>query len=95
MAPTRRAAVLALLLLVLAVLPGVAAAQDRPAMVRLVHLSAGVPAVDLYVDGTRTVAAVPFKTASRYRSLPAGGAAKSSSATTARSCSPPPSSARV
>ena len=72
MAPTRRAAVLAPLLLVLAALPGVAAAQDRPAMVRLVHLTAGVPAADLYVDGTRTVAAVPFKTASRYRSLPAG-----------------------
>jgi hypothetical protein len=38
----------------------------------VVHLSADAPKVDLYVDGTRTVAAVPFKTASRYRSLPAG-----------------------
>jgi Domain of unknown function (DUF4397) len=67
---TLRAALVTLLLLV--ALPGVAAAQDRRAMVRVVHLSAGVPAVDLYVDGARTVSAVPFKTASKYRSLPAG-----------------------
>lgn len=72
MAPTAilRAAVLALLLLV--ALPGMAVAQEKPAMVRVVHLSAGVPAVDLYVDGAKTVSAVPFKTASKYRSLPAG-----------------------
>jgi hypothetical protein len=71
-APTAilRAAVLALLLLV--ALPGMAVAQEKPAMVRVVHLSAGVPAVDLYVDGAKTVSAVPFKTASKYRSLPAG-----------------------
>jgi len=62
--------VLALLLLV--ALPGMAVAQEKPAMVRVVHLSAGVPAVDLYVDGAKTVSAVPFKTASKYRSLPAG-----------------------
>jgi hypothetical protein len=41
-------------------------------MVRVVHLSADAPKVDLYVDGARTVAAVPFKTASRYHALPAG-----------------------
>jgi hypothetical protein len=71
-APTAilRAAVLALLLLV--GLAGVAVAQEKPAMVRVVHLSAGVPAVDLYVDGTKTVSAVSFKTASKYRSLPGG-----------------------
>jgi Domain of unknown function (DUF4397) len=67
---TLRAALVTLLLLV--ALPGVAAAQDGRAMVRVVHLSAGVPAVDLYVDGAKTVPAVPFKTASKYRSLPAG-----------------------
>ena len=63
-------ALLALLLLL--VLPAAAAAQDTRALVRVVHLSAGAPAVDLYVDGTRTLSAVSFKTASRYRSLPAG-----------------------
>jgi hypothetical protein len=61
-----------LALLSLAALPATAAAQDTRAMVRVIHLSAGVPKVDLYVDGTRTVAAVPFRTASRYHSLPAG-----------------------
>ena len=48
------------------------AGVDTRALVRVVHLSADAPKVDLYVDGTRTVAAVPFKTASKYRSLPAG-----------------------
>jgi hypothetical protein len=94
-APTRRAALLALLLLVLVALPGVAAAQDRPAMVRLVHLTAGVPAVDLYVDGTRTVAAVPFKTASRYRSLPAGAHTLSIRPAGASSSSEPVASVRA
>ena len=61
-----------LALLWLAALPATAAAQDTRAMVRVIHLSAGVPKVDLYVDGTRTVAAVPFRSASRYHSLPAG-----------------------
>lgn len=60
-----------LALLLLAALPA-AAAQDTRAVVRVIHLSVGVPKVDLYVDGTRTVAGVPFKTASRYHSLPAG-----------------------
>jgi Domain of unknown function (DUF4397) len=61
-----------LALLALAALPATGAAQDSRAMVRVVHLSPGVPKVDLYVDGTRTVAGVPFKTASRYHALPAG-----------------------
>lgn len=61
-----------LALLLLAALPATGAAQDTRAMVRVIHLSAGVPKVDLYVDGTRTVAGVPFRTASRYHSLPAG-----------------------
>jgi Domain of unknown function (DUF4397) len=66
-----RIAVPLALALVLA-LPATAAAQDTPAMVRIVHLSADAPEVDLYVDGTRTLAGVSFKTASKYRALPAG-----------------------
>jgi Domain of unknown function (DUF4397) len=61
-----------LALALLLALPAWAGAQDAQAMVRVVHLSADTPKVDLYVDGTRTLAGVPFKTASRYRSLPAG-----------------------
>jgi len=61
-----------LALLVFLVLPTTAAGQDARALVRVVHLSADAPRVDLYVDGTRTLEAVSFKTASRYRSLPAG-----------------------
>jgi hypothetical protein len=68
--PTTLLTLLTLLLLLAP--PATAAAQDTRAMVRVVHLSADAPKVDLYVDGTRTVAAVPFKTASRYGSLPAG-----------------------
>ena len=68
----RPTTLLALLTLLLLLAPPAAAAQDTRAMVRVVHLSADAPKVDLYVDGTRTVAAVPFKTASRYHSLPAG-----------------------
>jgi hypothetical protein len=69
----RPATLLTLLsLLLLLALPATAAAQDKGATVRVVHLSSDAPKVDLYVDGTRTVAAVPFKTASRYHSLPAG-----------------------
>lgn len=61
-----------LALVLLAALPASAAAQAGQAMVRVVHLSADTPAVDLYVDGTRTVPATPFKTASKYRSLAPG-----------------------
>jgi Domain of unknown function (DUF4397) len=66
-----RATTLLALLLLLA-LPATAAAQDTRAMVRVVHLSADAPKVDLYVDGTKTLEAVPFKTASKYRAMPAG-----------------------
>jgi len=72
-AATSSAAIATVLALVLlAAPPATAAAQDTRAMVRVIHLTAGTPKVDLYVDGARTVAAVPFKTASRYHSLPAG-----------------------
>jgi Domain of unknown function (DUF4397) len=66
-----RIATLLALLLFLA-LPTTAAAQDTRAMVRVVHLSGDAPKVDLYVDDTVTLQGVSFKTASKYRPLPAG-----------------------
>jgi hypothetical protein len=73
MAPKKALQITTLLVLLpLLALPATAAAQDKGALVRVVHLSADAPEVDLYVDGTRTVAGVPFRTASKYRSLPAG-----------------------
>jgi hypothetical protein len=73
MAPKKALQIMTLLVLLpLLALPATAAAQDKGALVRVVHLSADAPEVDLYVDGTRTVAGVPFRTASKYRSLPAG-----------------------
>jgi hypothetical protein len=73
MAPRTALRMIPLLTLVLLLAPpATAATQDTRALVRVVHLSPDAPKVDLYVDGTRTLAAVPFKTASRYRSLPAG-----------------------
>jgi Domain of unknown function (DUF4397) len=60
-----------LALLLLAALPATAVTQEGQAMVRVVHLAAGVPNADVYVDGTRMVAAVPFKTASKYHRMPA------------------------
>jgi Domain of unknown function (DUF4397) len=56
----------------LAAVPAAAGAQSGQAMVRVVHLSAGAPRVDLDVDGTRMLSAVPFRTASRYARVPAG-----------------------
>lgn len=60
-----------LALLLLAALPVGAVAQEQQALVRVVHLSAGAPRVDVYVDGTKMMAAVPFKTASKYHRMPA------------------------
>jgi hypothetical protein len=68
--PVATTTLLALLLLV--ALPGEAVAQDGRALVRVVHLSADAPTVDLYVDGAKTVSTVSFKSASKYRSLAAG-----------------------
>jgi Domain of unknown function (DUF4397) len=62
---------LALFALLVAAVPAVAVAQEGQALVRLVHLAAGAPKADVYVDGTRMMAAVPFKTASKYHRLPA------------------------
>lgn len=66
------AIIMLLALLLLAALPAGAVAQSGQAMVRVVHLSADTPEVDLYVDGAKTVSATPFKTASKYRSLAPG-----------------------
>jgi Domain of unknown function (DUF4397) len=74
MAPLRMArttGVVALLLGALA-LPTSAGAQEERAGVRVLHLSPDVPKVDVYVDGTKTLAAVPFKTATKHAQLPAG-----------------------
>jgi hypothetical protein len=68
----RVVAPLVLLALVLfAALPAAAVTQASQAMVRVVHLAAGAPNADVYVDGTRMAAAVPFKTASKYHRMPA------------------------
>jgi hypothetical protein len=67
----RTAGVVALLLGALA-LPVTAGAQERSARLRVVHLSPDAPKVDIYVDGTRALAGVPFKTATRHTRVPAG-----------------------
>jgi Domain of unknown function (DUF4397) len=59
-------------LLVVAAAPAAAAPQNAQALVRVVHLSAGVPKVDVYADGTKILSAVPFRTASNYHAVPAG-----------------------
>jgi hypothetical protein len=72
MAPKTVVRITTLLALLFLSLPATAAAQDTRALLRVVHLSPDGPKVDVYVDGTRTLAGVPFKTASRYRPVPAG-----------------------
>jgi hypothetical protein len=74
MAPLKTArtvGVVALLVGALA-LPGAAGAQEGGARVRVLHLSPDAPRLDVYVDGTRAVANVPFKTATRHVPVPAG-----------------------
>jgi hypothetical protein len=60
-----------LTLLLVTALPAGAVTQESQALVRLVHLAPGAPTADVYVDGTRMLAAVPFKTASKYHRMPA------------------------
>jgi Domain of unknown function (DUF4397) len=67
----RTAGVVALLLGALA-LPAAAGAQEAAARVRVLHLSPDAPKIDLYVDGTSTLTAVPFKTATKHAQVPAG-----------------------
>jgi hypothetical protein len=59
-------------LLAIAAIPGVSRAQDAPAQVRIMHASPDAPAVDVYVNGERVLANVPFFAVSPYLSLPAG-----------------------
>lgn len=49
-----------------------ALAQSSTAKVRVVHASPDAPAVDVWVNGNRTLTNVPFFTASNYLDLPAG-----------------------
>jgi Domain of unknown function (DUF4397) len=67
----RTAGVVALLLGALA-LPAAAGAQGAPAKVRVLHLSPDAPKIDVYVDGTSTLTAVPFKTATKHAQVPTG-----------------------
>jgi hypothetical protein len=67
----RTAGVVALLLGALA-LPAAAGAQGARARVRVLHLSPDAPKIDVYVDGTSTLAAVPFKTATKHAQVPTG-----------------------
>ncbi len=59
------------LILGLVVIP-TAAAQSGNAKVRVIHASPDAPAVDVYVNGTRTLTNVPFFTISDYLDVPAG-----------------------
>jgi hypothetical protein len=74
MAPLKLAritGVVALLLGALA-LPAAAGAQGAQARVRVLHLSPDAPKMDVYVDGTSTLTAVPFKTATKHAQVSAG-----------------------
>lgn len=59
------------MLMALALVPA-AFAQGGTAKVRVIHASPDAPAVDVYVNGSRALADVPFFTASDYLDLPAG-----------------------
>jgi hypothetical protein len=48
------------------------AAEKETSRVRVAHLSPDAPAVDVYVNGTKTLSNVPFKAVSDYLSVPAG-----------------------
>lgn len=49
-----------------------ASAQMTDAYMRVVHAVADAPAVDVYVDGTKTVSDAPFKAVTPYGNVPAG-----------------------
>ncbi len=49
-----------------------ASAQMSDAYVRVVHAVSDAPAVDVYVDGTKTVSNAPFKAVTAYGNVPAG-----------------------
>lgn len=68
---------LLVLAVALLVLPGAAraatsGATSGNAMVRVAHFSPDAPAVDVYVNGNKTLSGVPYKTVSKYLSVPSG-----------------------
>lgn len=71
---SRSIAVLSLvaLCLSLAFAPSSNAQTSGTAKVRVVHAAPGVPAVDIYVDGQKSLSNVAFFTAGAYLSVPAG-----------------------
>jgi Domain of unknown function (DUF4397) len=84
-----------LALLLLTALPARAGAQESQALIRLVHLAPGAPNADVYVDGARTMAAVPFKTASKYHRMPASAHTLTIRPAGSTASSAPAASARV
>jgi len=58
--------------LMLVVLFGFVALAQDTAQLRVAHLSPDAPAVDVWVNGERTLTDVPFQGISDYLSLPAG-----------------------
>jgi hypothetical protein len=68
----RTAGVVMALLFAALALPVTAGAQEKGARVRVLHLSPDAPKVDVYVDGTKTLTGVPFKTATKHAQVPAG-----------------------
>ncbi len=47
-------------------------AQDQNAKVRVAHLSPDAPAVDVWINGSKALENVPYKTVSDYKALTAG-----------------------
>jgi hypothetical protein len=56
----------------LALVTAIPVSANDTTMVRVLHASPDAPAVDIWVDGTKTLENVPFKTLSNYLKLPAG-----------------------
>ncbi|MFN8375243.1 MAG: DUF4397 domain-containing protein [Anaerolineae bacterium] len=59
-------------LLALTLFGAVASAQNGDALVRFVHVVPGAQAIDIYVDGQRTVAGLEYGQGTDYLSFPAG-----------------------
>jgi hypothetical protein len=62
---------IAILLFSFGAIPATAGAQGE-GHVRVAHLSPDAPAVDVYVDGSKVLTAVPYKSVSNYLAVPAG-----------------------
>lgn len=68
----RTVLMLGVLLVLLAMLPLGATAQEAPARIRVMHASPDAPPVDVFVDGTPILQNVPFFALSGALSAPAG-----------------------